>query len=78
MSGWGSGADPYLEKNIFGTGEGRNFGSYSNPKVDELLAKAFKEFDHEKRAELTAKSTKSFMTISPTCSFTTGVVVRLQ
>lgn len=52
MSGWGSGADPYLEKNIFGTGEGRNFGSYSNPKVDELLAKAAQEFDHEKRAEL--------------------------
>lgn len=52
MSGWGSGSDPYLEKNIFGTGEDRNFGSYSNPKVDELLDKAFKEFDHAKRAEL--------------------------
>src|SRR4029079_11953382 len=52
MSGWGSGSDPYLEKNIFGTGEDLNFGSYSNPKVDELLNKAFKEFDHAKRAEL--------------------------
>jgi peptide/nickel transport system substrate-binding protein len=52
MAGWGSGTDPYLEKNIFATGEARNFGSYSNPKVDDLLAQAIKEFDHEKRAEL--------------------------
>lgn len=52
FGGWGSAADPYLEKNIFGTGEGRNFGSYSNPKVDQLLAQAEQEFDHEKRAQL--------------------------
>lgn len=51
-SGWGSGADPYLEKNIFGTGEARNFGNYSNPKVDELLKQAENEFDREKRAAL--------------------------
>lgn len=51
-AGWSTGADPYLEKNIFGTGEGRNFGSYSNPKVDELLAQAEKEFSRERRAEL--------------------------
>jgi peptide/nickel transport system substrate-binding protein len=52
MAGWGSGTDPSLEKNIFGTGEARNFGSYSNPKVDELLKQGLKEFDHQKRAEI--------------------------
>ena len=51
-SGWSAAADPYHEKNIFGTGQARNFGSYSNPKVDQLLAQAEKEFDREKRAQL--------------------------
>lgn len=52
MSGWASGADPSLEKNIFGTGEGRNFGSYSNPEVDRLFEEAMKTFDREKQAEI--------------------------
>jgi peptide/nickel transport system substrate-binding protein len=52
MSGWASGADPSLEKNIFGTGEGRNFGSYSNPEVDRLFDEAMKTFDREKQAEI--------------------------
>ncbi len=52
MSGWGTGADPYTNKNIFGTGEDRNYGSYSNERVDELFELAEKEFDREKRAEM--------------------------
>jgi peptide/nickel transport system substrate-binding protein len=52
MAGWQTGADPYTVKNIFGTGEGRNFGSYSNPEVDSLFEAASKEFDREKQAEL--------------------------
>lgn len=52
MAGWASGADPSLERNIFGTGEGRNFGSYSNPEVDRLFLEAMKTFDREKQAEI--------------------------
>lgn len=52
MSGWGTGTDPYTNENLFGTGEDRNYGSYSNPEVDRLFAEAQKEFDREKRAEL--------------------------
>jgi peptide/nickel transport system substrate-binding protein len=52
MSGWASAADPSLDRNIFGTGEGRNFGSYSNPVVDRLFSAAEKAFDPQKRAEL--------------------------
>jgi peptide/nickel transport system substrate-binding protein len=52
MSGWASGADPSLERNIFGTGEGRNFGNYSNPEVDRLFDEAMKTFDRDKQAEI--------------------------
>ncbi|HVT28721.1 MAG TPA: ABC transporter substrate-binding protein [Lacipirellulaceae bacterium] len=52
MGGWGTGTDPYLEENIFGTGKERNFGSYSNPKVDQLFKLGMKEFDPAKRAEI--------------------------
>lgn len=52
MSGWGTGADPYTNKNIFGTGEDRNYGSYSNDRVDELFELAEKEFDHDKRTQM--------------------------
>jgi len=55
FSGWGAGADPYTSKNIFGTGEDRNYGSYSNPEVDRLFEEAEKEFDREKRADLYGK-----------------------
>lgn len=54
-SGWGTGADPSLTKNIFGTGQGRNFGNYSNPEVDRLFVEAQKEFDRDKQAELYGK-----------------------
>ena len=52
MAGWGTGTDPSLEKNIFGTGEGRNSGSYSNPEVDRLLQEGMTEFDRDKQAEI--------------------------
>lgn len=52
MSGWASGADPSLERNIFGTGEARNFGSYSNPEVDRLFQEAMKTFDRAQQAEI--------------------------
>src|SRR5690606_20586662 len=52
MAGWGTGTDPFTNENIFGTGEGRNYGSYSNPKVDELFKAGMKEFDPEKRTEI--------------------------
>ena len=50
--GWSTGADPSLTKNIFGTGEARNYGSYSNPEVDRLYDEAMLEFDREKQAEI--------------------------
>ncbi|MEQ8846908.1 ABC transporter substrate-binding protein [Botrimarina sp.] len=55
FSGWGAGADPYTTKNIFATGENRNYGSYSNPEVDRLFEEAEREFDRGKRAELYGK-----------------------
>jgi peptide/nickel transport system substrate-binding protein len=55
MSGWSSGADPSTNKNIFGTGEGRNSVSYSNPEVDRLFELAMKEFDRDKQAEIYGK-----------------------
>jgi len=51
-SGWGSGADPDTNSNIFATNAGRNYGSYSNPLVDELFERAKREFDEEKRYAL--------------------------
>ncbi len=52
MSGWGTGADPYTNENIFGTGEGRNYGSYSNAEVDKLFEQGMAEFDREKRGQI--------------------------
>lgn len=55
MGGWGAGSDPYSGQNIWGTGEGRNFISYSNPEVDRLYAEGLREFDRQKRAEIYQK-----------------------
>lgn len=55
FGGWGSGTDPDTAENIWGTGEMRNFVSYSNPEVDKLFAAGRKEFDRSKRAEIYAK-----------------------
>jgi peptide/nickel transport system substrate-binding protein len=39
-------------RDIYRTGAGSNYGSYSNPKVDELFAQALGEFDEAKAADL--------------------------
>ncbi len=55
MGGWGTGTDPDTTINIFGTGENRNFGLYSNKEVDELYKQGRLEFDPEKRAAIYAR-----------------------
>jgi len=55
FGGWGTGADPSTIKNIWKTGEGRNFNNYANPEVDKLLEEAKLEFDREKQAAIYAK-----------------------
>lgn len=55
MAGWGTSTDPYSNRNIFGTGEDRNYGGYSNPEVDRLFDAGEVEFDPEKRAEIYGK-----------------------
>ncbi|WP_437192564.1 ABC transporter substrate-binding protein [Planctomicrobium sp. SH527] len=52
FGGWGAGADPSTSENLWKTNESRNYGGYSNPKVDELFVKAMKELDFDKRAAL--------------------------
>jgi peptide/nickel transport system substrate-binding protein len=49
MAGWSTGADPDTMTNIYATGEQRNYGQYSNPRIDELFKKARLEFDADKR-----------------------------
>ena len=55
LGGWGSGSDPDSSENIWGTGQGRNYGHYSNAEVDQLYIAGRKEFDREKRAAIYAK-----------------------
>ena len=52
FAGWGSGADPDTSSNIFTTPAERNYGGYSNERVDELFDQARHEFDEEKRNAL--------------------------
>jgi peptide/nickel transport system substrate-binding protein len=52
---WGTGTDPDTTSNLWATGEGRNYCSYSNPEVDRLYEEGRKEFDREKRAAIYAK-----------------------
>lgn len=52
FGGWGTGTDPDTSENIWGTDQDRNYGKYSNPRVDELFALGRKEFDPEKRAAI--------------------------
>ena len=40
--GWGTGADPDTSDNIWGSGQQRNYVSYSNPVVDEFFAEGRK------------------------------------
>jgi len=52
MAGWGTGTDPYSNENIFATEEDRNYGVYSNPRVDELFAEGKAMLDPVKRAKI--------------------------
>jgi peptide/nickel transport system substrate-binding protein len=52
LGGWGTGVDPDLQVNIYGTDAPRNYGEYSNPEVDKLFAQARRELDRQKRAEM--------------------------
>ncbi len=52
FGGWGTGSDPDTSDNIWKTKQGRNFGKYSNKKVDELYEQGRLEFDRKKRAEI--------------------------
>ncbi len=49
---WGTGADPSVKANLFMTGEGRNYGSYSNPRVDALFEQARRELDDDARKRI--------------------------
>jgi peptide/nickel transport system substrate-binding protein len=52
MGGWGTGTDPDQSANLFATGEMRNYGKYSNKRVDELFKQGRREFDPAKRAAI--------------------------
>jgi len=52
---WGTGTDPDTGWNLWKTEEyekGRNYGGYSNPRIDELFVLGRKEFDFEKRKNI--------------------------
>ncbi len=54
LAGWGTGVYPDTSDNIWKSEmhkEGRNYGGYSNPRVDELFELVVREFDEQKRAE---------------------------
>ncbi len=55
FGGWGTGTDPDTSENIWATGAGRNFGSYSNPEVDRLFVEGRTEVDRAQRAEKYAR-----------------------
>jgi peptide/nickel transport system substrate-binding protein len=55
MGGWGSGTDADSKSNIYMTGEARNYGAYSNPRVDELFLQGRRELDPERRSAIYAE-----------------------
>lgn len=55
FGGWGAGADPYTAWNVWGSGEARNYISYSNPEVDQLFREGEVEFDRAKRIAIYQK-----------------------
>lgn len=55
FGGWGAGTDPDTSENIFGTGQERNYGEYSNPEVDKLFVAGRKELDPDKRVAIYQK-----------------------
>lgn len=53
--GWGTGTDPDMAENVWASKafkDGRNYGGYSNARVDELFIKGKIEFDLEKRRKI--------------------------
>ncbi|MDX9754292.1 MAG: ABC transporter substrate-binding protein [bacterium] len=55
VAAWGTGTDPDTGWNLWRTEEyevGRNYGGYSNPRVDELFELGRKEFDRVQRAKI--------------------------
>lgn len=59
IAAWGTGTDPDTGRGIWMSdqykadgSEGRNYGGYKNPRVDELFDLGRKEFDFEKRREI--------------------------
>jgi peptide/nickel transport system substrate-binding protein len=52
IGGWGGGTDPDTSSNMYVTGEGRNYGNYSNKQVDALFEKGRRELDRDKRAAI--------------------------
>ena len=55
FSGWGTGAYPDTNENIWRTGAGRNYLRYSNPEVDRLFDEAMQELEDERREKIFAK-----------------------
>jgi peptide/nickel transport system substrate-binding protein len=55
QAGWGTGAHPDTSRNLWVTGENRNYGLYSNPEVDRLFDEGRREFDLQKRAKIYQK-----------------------
>lgn len=54
LGGWGTGVYPDTSENIWKTEmykNGRNFGGYSNKRVDELFSLATREFSDQKRTQ---------------------------
>jgi peptide/nickel transport system substrate-binding protein len=52
FGGWGTGAYPDTNENLWKTGEGRNYVRYSNPEVDRLFVEARQEMDDRRREEI--------------------------
>ena len=70
MGGWGAGADPDMNENIFGTDADRNYGLYSNARVDELFEEGKLALDRERRAEIYGEIAKIIYEDQPyTCLF---------
>lgn len=67
FGGWGSGTDPDTSENIYKSGEGRNYGSYSNSEVDALFEAGKREFDPEKRVKIYQQIAEHLWRDQPYC-----------
>ncbi len=78
MAGWAPDYnDPMTYLEMFMTGNGNNYGGYSNPEYDKLLQDATKETDTEKRKELLVQAEQMLIKDAPLAPtyFSTGVYV---